>query len=164
MAVKELAKRAADLAAKYGPSVVARADQALGLATGGKPVTVANLAEYVKTPQQLSIATQALASAGVNVAEAMPDDLVGNDRVLAQIRASAARVIAGAQARYAAGSDQSLAQGPDGIAADYLRRQRVEAVLNTYGSQKNYFLCHPNGAVPAEDFVWHKTVILGQRF
>jgi len=158
MAVKELAKRGAELAMQYGPQAKAAAENALSRATGGKVSAMSQLDNYVTGPRQLSIATQAIASAGIPVDGIFTADLIGNDRVLNEIRQGAARILSKAQQRFDKMSDNTLDQGPDNTAADVLRKKRVEAVLAQYGSAVRYFLCHPNGGVPAADFAWYKAV------
>lgn len=161
MAVAVVAARAAQVAARYGPAVVARTQELLKQATANKVSTPAEVPAYVgNSPQRLKVATEALIRAGVRPDDVLPVDLVGQDKTLLAIRASAEAIVNSLQNRFQSGSDKTLQHGEAAIAADALRRKRVEAALGVYGSADRYFLCHPNGGIPAEDFVWYRAVIL----
>lgn len=163
MAVGAVATRAVAVAQKYGPQAVKAAEKALTKVTNGKVTSIGDVASYATDPRRLSVVTKSMAGVGIDLTEAFPADLIGTDNALIQIRNSAQRLLAGAQTRFEAGSDQSISQGVDSIAADIFRRKRVEAVLQTFGSETNYFLCVPTGGVPAEDFAWYKSVIQNNR-
>jgi hypothetical protein len=136
------------------------ANAALASVSGGKVKDVADIGNYVgNNPGRLKVASEALLRSGVMLGDVLPRDLVGTDQNLIAIRASAEKLVSNLQAQFLAGSDRSLVQGVDGAAADVLRKKRVKAVLGTYGSEENYFLCHPGGGVPAEDFAWYRAVI-----
>jgi hypothetical protein len=160
MAVTAVAQAAGRAAVKYAPVVYQKAQEALKAVTGGKEATPEAIAEYVgNSPQRLKIAAEALVRSGISPNDVLPSDLIGRDKTLQVIRLAADRIAQSMQQQFAAGSDKTLAQGEGGIAADALRRRRVEAALGVYGSATNYFLCHPNGGIPAEDFAWHRAVI-----
>lgn len=160
MAVAAVAARAGQLAVKYAPAVLRKAETALTAATAGKVQSPGQIASYVgSSPQRLAVAAQALVRSGVNPDDVIPQDLIGKDRTLANIRAGADRIAAELQAKFAAGSDRTLNQGESGIAADALRRKRVEVALSICGSAERYFLLVPSGGIPVEDFVWYRTVI-----
>jgi hypothetical protein len=155
-----VASRAAKAVGKYGPSVYETANAALASVSGGKVKDVADIGQYVgNNPGRLKVASEALLRSGVMLGDVLPRDLVGTDQNLIAIRASAEKLVSNLQAQFLAGSDRSLVQGVDGVAADVLRKKRVKAVLGTYGSEENYFLCHPGGGVPAEDFAWYRAVV-----
>lgn len=155
-----VANKAMKATTKYGPAVYEKANAALATVTGGKVKDVTDLGSYVgNNPGRLKVASEALLRSGVMLGDVLPRDLIGNDQNLIAIRASAEKLVSSLQAQFLAGSDRSLIQGVDGAAADVLRKKRVKAVLGTYGSEENYFLCHPGGGVPAEDFAWYRAVI-----
>jgi len=159
MAYAQVVQTAGQLATKYGPQVAELARKQLAKATGNK-ATPETLGSYLgNSPQRLKIATEAMALAGVNVNDLIPEDVAGNNRIFAQIRASAINLVGSMQARYDAGSDKTLSSGQDDIAKDELRRERVKAALRVFGSSKAYFLCIPNGGIPVEDFVWYERII-----
>lgn len=156
----QIALVGAEAASKYGPKVYELAKQQLRKVTGGKVKDVAQLAQYVgQSPQRLKIATEALVTAGVPADAVIPTDMIGENQVLARIRQSAQTLMGQMQSQYAAGSDKSLAGSSDDIARDVIRKKRVATALRIYGSAQAYFLVHPQGGIPAEDFVWFDRVI-----
>lgn len=155
----ELASRAAKATVRYAPAVIDKAEQALAKVSGGKVSKVTDLAGYVgSNPARLKVASEALLRSGIMLGDVLPRDLIGNDVQLMQIRQSAESLVKGLQGQYLQGSDRTLAQGQAAIAADVLRKKRVKAALSVYGSAETYFLCHPNGGIPAEDFAWYQAV------
>lgn len=155
----ELAKRAATATVRYAPAVIDKAEQALSKVSGGKVSKVTDLADYVgSNPARLKVASEALLRSGVMLGDVLPRDLIGNDVQLIQIRQSAEGLVRTLQGQYLQGSDRSLAQGQAAIAADVLRKKRVKAALGVYGNADTYFLCHPNGGIPAEDFAWYQAL------
>lgn len=164
MAVPTIAAQAARVAAQYAPAIRDAANRALAQATSGRAAVTDVVPKYVGAdPRRLSTVVQAMTTAGMSLRDLMPDDLIGDDAVLRSIRAQAAALVGGMQESYAKGSDRSLGGGASDTAADMLRRARVEAVFRVYGNEDVYFLCHPNGGVPADDFAWYKAVIRGNR-
>jgi hypothetical protein len=160
MAIPALAARAGQVAVKYAPVVYEKAKNALSAVTAGQVQAPEQIVSYVgNSPQRLKIAAEALVRSGVDVNDVLPRDLIGSDKTLQQIRSAADKIAGSLQAQFASGSDKTLNQGGEAIAADALRRTRVEAALSVYGSGKRYFLCHPNGGIPAEDFAWYDAVI-----
>jgi len=159
MAYAQVVQTAGQLAVKYGPQVAKLASESLAKATGNK-ATTETLGTYLgNSPQRLKIATEALVRAGVNVDDLIPADVVGQNRVFAQIRQSALGLVGNMQNRFQAGSDQTLSSGQDDIAKDELRKERVKTALRVFGSAKAYFLCIPNGGIPVDDFVWYERII-----
>jgi hypothetical protein len=160
MAVAAAAQAAARAAVKYAPAVYQKAKETLAAVSAGKVTLPENVASYVgNSPQRLKIAVDAMVRSGISPDDVLPRDLIGNDKTLAMIRGAADQLAKSLQTQYAAGSDKTLQQGEAAIAADALRRKRVEAALGVYGSGQNYFLCHPNGGIPAEDFAWYRAVV-----
>ena len=150
---------------RYGNEIIAEAETKLQSVTGGKVTSLSDVPNYIgKDPQRASIVAGAASAAGINPRDIIPDDVIGSNPVLAQVMAEAEATFVAMQNKYAAGSDRTLAgptRKPD-TANDVIRRRRVEAVLSVYDTEEKYFLCHPNGGVPVEDFVWYRTVILGR--
>lgn len=160
----DVARRAAEAAQKYAPAVVSTMNTTLDAVTGGKVKSANELGTYVgNNPARLKVATEAMLRSGINMGDVIPRDLVGNDKNMMAIRASAERLVSTLQQRFDAGSDKTLDQGVDNTVADLMRRKRVEAVRSVYGNEASYFLCHPNGGVPTSDFAWYDTVIRGRR-
>ena len=132
-------------------------------ATGGRVDDVAQVQQFIKTDAgKAKVVLEAAAVAGVPVNQLFPVGMVNANESMRYLSDSVEKLSLNMQKRFDRGSDSSLNQGPQGIAADVIRRQRVEAVLSVYRSKDAYFLCHPMGGVPAEDFVWYETVILGR--
>lgn len=164
MAIPAAAVAAARAAAKYGPAVLDQARAQLAKVTGGKVTDPANVAAYVgNSPQRMSVVAGAMVRSGFRVEDVLPADIVGEDKHLQQIRASAMEIVGRMQNQYAAGSDKSLQQSSSDIAADMLRVERVKTALNVFGSARAYTLCMPNGGIPADDFVWYDRVVRGVR-
>lgn len=157
--IAQAAKAAGEIAVKYGPKVYDMTKEALAKATNGKVTDPTQIASYVgNNAARFSVVAGALTTAGVAPSAIIPDDLAGQNPQLKQIRATIGKIAAGMRDVYDAGSDQSLVSGPDDTAKDVLRKQRVEAVLNVYGSADQYFLCHPKGGIPRSDFAWYKAM------
>lgn len=156
---------AGNLYDRYGNEVITLAESKLQNVTGGKVSSLRDVAQYVgKDPARASIVVGATSAAGINPRDVLPEDIVGSNPILRQIIAEAEDTVNAMRNKYAAGSDRTLAvagRAPD-TANDLIRRRRVEAVLSVYDTAEKYFLCHPNGGVPIEDFEWHRTVILGR--
>lgn len=160
MAIAQAAQLAVRGAVRYAPAIVDAAKRELSKVTNGKVNDITDLISYVGgNASRMKVATEALVRSGVKVDDILPVDVVGNDAQLQRIRASALTLVGSLQTRFAQGSDTTLAGPVDQIAKDALRKERVQTVLRVYGSQKAYFLCHPNGGVPPEDFVWYERVI-----
>lgn len=160
----DVAQRAAQAAQKYAPTVVSAVNSTLSTVTGGKVVDITGVSSYVgNNPSRLKVTTEAMLRAGVNMGDVIPRDLIGTDKNMMAIRASAERLVSTLQQRYDAGSDKTLDQGLDNTVIDLMRRKRVEAVRAVYGNESAYFLCHPNGGVSSGDFAWYDTVIRGRR-
>lgn len=158
--VKTIASRAKDVTLKYAPSVLNSVNEYLNKATGGKVTNVTDVTSYVgNDAARLRVTTEAMLRGGVAIDDILPKDLTGSNQQLTKLREVGLALVATLGSQYDRGSDKSLAQGPANIAADVLRKKRVRAVIDVYGTKENYFLCHPNGGVPVEDFVWYDQVI-----
>lgn len=157
MAVPQVAMAAGRAVMNAAPGVFAMAKEQLAKATNGKvtdpsPTAIAN---YIgNNSNRLTVVADGLIRAGVGVDEIFPADIVINDVNLKTMRDAASGLAARLASSYAAKSDRSLSQTPDQSVADLLRVKRVRAILSVYGSQEAYFLCHPNGGVPMEDFAY----------
>lgn len=162
MAVPAVAARLGQVAVKYAPQIQATASELLAKATNGRVTNVSELTKYVgNSPERMSIAANSLVRAGMSIDDVLPADLVGENVQLAKIREGALRLTGAFQNQLAAGSSKLITQTTDHIAADMFRRQAVEVALSVYGSANRYALCHPNGGIPVEDFVWYDRVVRG---
>jgi len=158
VALAPLAIRAGTVVAQYAPAVYDKAKSYLAAATSGKVAapTAQALAAYVGNSQQrLTVVGDALIRSGMSVNDVFPKDLIGSDQALMALRASAEKLAVSLRGQFDAGADKVVSgQSGDMIVADVIRVKRVKAVLSVYGSADNYFLCHPNGGVPAGDFAY----------
>lgn len=161
MAVAQIAAAAGRAAMNAAPTIVAAATEQVKKATGGKlkDLTPQAVVDYIgSNPQRLTVVADGLIRAGIAPDDIFPTDLVMNDVNMKSMRDAAAALAARLNASYAAKSDRSLSQSVDQSVADVLRVKRVMAILSVYGSAENYFLCHPNGGVPMEDFAYHQSM------
>lgn len=160
--LKTIAERAVNAAKNYSPAVVAAARAQLAKVTDGKVTDLRAVPGYVgDNPARLKIATEAMLTSGVMLGDVLPRNLILGDADLLKIRQSAEALVNQLRAKYAAGSDQTLAEDASvAIAADLLRKRRVRTALQIFGSATNYFLTNPNGGIPATDFDWYDRVIL----
>lgn len=141
------------VAVKYAPVVMDRAVEFTKKATNGKVQNIQDAVKYIgSSPNRLSVVAGAFARAGVAVDDIVPADLAGSNAQLAQIRSTLEATVGQMQNRYDSGADRTLGLGTDG---DIIRKERVQAALRIYGSERTYFLCHPNGGIPREDFAWY---------
>jgi hypothetical protein len=156
MPIPALAVAAGSAAVKYAPAVYDAAKSALSKATGNKVTDPANIATYVgNNASRMTVVADALIRSGVAVDDIFPHDLVQSNPNLRLMRDSALRLATTLKAQFDAGSDKIVKpQSSDEMAADVVRVKRVRAVLDVYGSAEKYFLCHPNGGVPATDFAY----------
>lgn len=154
MAIPLVASAAASAVAKYGPGSYEAAKNMLAKATNGKVSSPSQLVEYIgKSPQRLTVATDALVRAGASVDDIFPADVVRTNPTLMMMRNAAQELAVSLKAQFDAGADKVV--GPADVsdaAKDVIRISRVQAVIRIYGDEKTYFLCHPNGGVPAGDF------------
>lgn len=147
------------------PGLWEKTQSLLSNATGGKVSSVADIANYVGSSTNRSVVVaDALMGAGMHPNEVLPDDLIGSIPALQKAKERAMVRLGEMRVKYDAGSDHTLdaADPAKDLVDDMIRRRRVEAVLSVYGSESTYFLCHPNGGVPAADFVWYRKVIQGR--
>lgn len=148
-----LATGAVTAAKKYSPAVIAKAKSVLAAATGGAVTDVKQIPKYVGGDAgRLAIAAGALSRAGFHVDDLVNVDLAGQDANLAKIRARLLGEAETLQTRFDSGADTHLSQSVEG---DIIRKRRVAAALRVYGSEGTYFLCHPNGGIPRDDFAWY---------
>lgn len=154
MAIPLIASAAASAVAKYGPGAYEAAKTMLVKATNGKVSSPTQLVEYIgKSPQRLTVATDALVRSGSSVDEIFPVDIVRTNPTLMMMRNAAQELAVSLKGQFDAGADKVIgAASSDDAAKDVIRITRVQAVLRIYGDEKTYFLCHPNGGVPAGDF------------
>jgi hypothetical protein len=160
MAIPALAAAAARAAVQYGPAAYDMAKTALAKATNGKVTDPRQVTTYVgNSPQKMQVVADALIRSGTNPNDIFPQDIVQTQPALQAMRDGALRLAANLKQQFDAGSDRVLpGQTANDAAADIIRLQRVQAVLRVYGDEKTYFLCHPNGGVPASDFAYAKAV------
>lgn len=153
MAIAAIASNVARVTAKYAPQVVESAVELAKKATNGKVASLDSVEKYVgNSPQRLSVVTGALARAGISADDLVPADLAGTNAQLRQIRATLLATVGGMQQHYDSGADSTLNSGVEG---DIIRKERVQTALRIYGNERAYFLCHPNGGIPREDFAWY---------
>lgn len=159
MAVAQAAMMVSQQVTKYAPVVYDRGMKLVNKATSGRISKASDIADFVKgDARKLSVVAGALAAGGIAVDDIIPRDLAAVNPQLAQIRASVQSVAVNLRSRFDDGSDRTLGASAEDTARDLLRKQRVRAVLDVYGSPDTYFLCHPNGGVPREDFAWYKSM------
>jgi hypothetical protein len=160
MAIPALAAAAGRAAVQYGPAVYDMAKNALAKATNGKVSDPKDVASYVGgSPQKMTLVANALIRSGVNPNDIFPSDIVATQPALQAMREGAMRLAANLQQQFNAGADRVIpGQSANDAAADAIRLKRVRAVLEVYGNEEKYFLCHPNGGVPASDFAYYKMV------
>lgn len=152
-----------NLVDRYGDQVITVAENQLAKATNGNIRSPQAVPAYVGNDRSRAmVAVGALASAGIHPDHILPEDVVGQNPILAAIRQEAMNTFTRMQSQFNRGSDKTLQIAPSGIANDKIRRKRIEAVLAIYGTKEAYFLCHPNGGVPVEDFTWYDQVIRGR--
>lgn len=157
MAVPVIAQGVVTSATRYAPVVLDQARTLLQKATGSKVATIDAIPKYVgNSPERLAIVTGALARAGFAVNDLVPQDLVGMNPALQSIRATLVRTAGAMQSHFDSGADRTLNNDVEG---DIIRKKRVQVALRVYGSEEAYFLCHPNGGIPREDFAWFNAVI-----
>lgn len=156
MAIPQIAMAAGSAVAKYGPDVYKTASDLLKKATGGKVADMAQIVPYVgKSQQRLTVVADSLIRAGVPADAVFPADIARTQPALMAMREAAMRLGDALKAQFDAGADKVI-PGPSAVdaAADVIRVKRVNAVLEVYGTEERYFLCHPGGGVPAADFAY----------
>jgi len=156
----EIAAKAAAAARRYAPAVVDKAKSTLAQVTNNKVSDLNGLRSYVgDSPERLKVVSEALLHSGVMLGDVLPRDVIGTDVALVQIRNSAEKLIVNMRAQYEGSRDHTMDLTDDQIAADVIRKQRVRAALQIFGSETNYFILNPkNGAISANDFVWYNTL------
>lgn len=154
MAIPALAMAAGSAAVQYGPKAYDAAKALLAKATGGKVTDASQIVDYVgKSQQRLTVVADSLIRAGVPAESIFPSDVVQTQPQLKAMRQAALGLAATLKVQFDAGADKVLPGSTAAdAAADVIRIKRVNAVLEIYGSEDRYFLCHPNGGVPASDF------------
>jgi hypothetical protein len=165
MPVPVLAAGARTLLTRYSPQVMQAAKRALAQATSGKVTDAADIPKYVgSSSQRMTVVGDALVRSGVAPDEVFPLDIVQSNPQMMAARTAAMALGQQLAAQFAAGADKVVpGQSSTDIAADVIRLKRVKAVLSIYGSETNYFLCHPNGGVPPADFAYAKAVSIALR-
>jgi len=159
MAIAQAALVASQSVVKYAPKVYDKGMQLVSKATSGRIQKPSDIVDFVKgDPRKLSVVAGALAAGGVSVDDLVPKDLAAINPQLAQIRASVETVAMNMRGQFDRGSDSTVAASDLDTARDILRKQRVRAVLDVYGSAEKYFLCHPNGGIPRGDFAWFSSM------
>jgi hypothetical protein len=160
MAIPMVAAAAARAAVQYGPAAYQMAKNALAKATSGKVQDASAIVPYVgKSQQRLTVVADALVRSGVAPNDIFPQDIVATQPQLQMMRDAANRLAGSLKQQFDAGADRVIpAQSDSDAAGDIIRLERVRAVLQVYGSAKTYFLCHPNGGVPASDFAYYAAV------
>lgn len=152
-----VAQGAVALATKYGPGVVNSAKTMLVKATGGKVSALTDIPKYVgSSMSRMKIAGNALVRAGVNPADVYPDDIVGQNQRLLELRQEAEGIANGLRAQFEAGADHSLEGGS--IPQIVISLKRTKAALEVYGSEERYFLVNPKGGIPASEFALRRAV------
>lgn len=163
MAVAQAAVAIGNQVVKYAPQVYDYGMKQVEKATSGRVKKPSDIVDFVKQDaRKLSVVAGALATSGISPDDLIPKDLADLNPQLAQIRATIVSIAGNMRQQYDRGSDSIVAASDSDTARDILRKQRVQAVLNVYGSPEQYFLCHPNGGVPRADFAWYKS--MGFRF
>lgn len=160
MAIPALAAAAGRAAIRYAPTVYDAAKSALSKATSGKVTDPTQVATYIgNSPQRMTVVGDALIRSGVSVDDIFPMDIVKVQPNLMAMRQAAHALADRLGQQFSAGSDKVVpAQSSADMAADIIRIKRVNAVLDVYGSEERYFLCHPNGGVPPEDFAYKRAI------
>lgn len=159
----QIISKVVDLVKQNGPAVAEAVMKDLNNASGGKIKSYTDVVPYATDNRKLSIITKTAALNGVDIRQAFPTELLSSNAEYEALYNSAALLLKNMQSRYQRQEDETLRQGAEGIAKDIARKKRVQAVLNTYGHEDSYFLCHPNGGIPSEDFIWFRAVVLGER-
>lgn len=159
MAIAQAAAAAASAATKYAPQVYNAGMSLVAKATSGRVTEAKDIVPFVKgDARKLSVITGALAAGGMSANDLIPSDLAALNPQLTQIRATIEGIASNMRDRFDAGSDRTVGADESDTAKDLLRKQRVNAALDVYGSAEKYFLCHPNGGIPRSDFSWFKTM------
>jgi len=156
MAIPALAVAAGQAAVQYGPKAYDAAKALLAKATGGKVTDAAAIVPYVgKSQQRLTVVADSLIRAGVPAETIFPLDVVQTQPQLRAMREAAMSLANSLKAQFDNGADKVVPGATASeAAASVIRVKRVNAVLQVYGTEENYFLCHPNGGVPAADFAY----------
>lgn len=155
----DIARRAAEAAKKYAPEVIDRTKLALRQVTNGKVSSLDQVGSYVgNNPARMKVTTDAMLTSGIMLGDVLPRDVIGMDEQLQQIRRSAELLVDKLRTRFDSGSDKTLVTDESQIAADVLRKKRVQVALQIFGSPANYFLVNPNGGIPAQDFSWYASM------
>lgn len=160
MPLAQVAMAAGTAAVHYGPAVYDKAKQYLSKATNGKVSNASDIVNYVgKSNQRMTVVADSLIRAGVQVDGIFPADIAMIDPAMKAMKAAAQALAYSLSRQFEAGADKVIpAQSAPDAAADVIRLRRVKAVLSVYGSPETYFLCHPNGGVPASDFAFAQAV------
>jgi len=155
-AIASVANAARGAFSRFAPDLAAKAQEQLRKVTSGRVSTPADVIKYVgNNSSRLSVVTDALVRAGAPVDAIFPSDIVATDSALAEMRKAASELATKLQGQFdnGAGTDRVLpSASPMDAAADVFRIRRVKAALSIYGTEENYFLCHPSGGIPADDF------------
>lgn len=144
------------------PAVRAKAADLLRRATGGR-LTAASTPEDVtkfaaSNPGRFAVVAETMVKAGVAPSTMVSDDMVGSAAEMRMLREQLDKVAAGLRQRFDAGSASPYSPAMADITKAALAMRQVRAVLDVYGTRERYFLCHPNGGVPAESFVLYETM------
>lgn len=144
------------LARKYGPDVVQAVNSKLAQATSGKVADISAAPAYIgNDPRRARVVVEGVARAGVSMDDVLPAAWTANSPVYLQIRQSGEAILNQMRAKNQAGSDTTLGTNVADIAADMIRKRRVQTALRVYGDKESYFLCHPSGGIPEADFIWY---------
>lgn len=160
MAIPLAAAAAAQALQTYGPAVMEKAKSAVKAATSGRVTDVAKLPDYVgASPQRMAVMADALVRSGVRPDDIIPPDLAGTTPELKKIKDAAYALASKLQARFTAGADPTIVPAAaEQAAGDLLRVKRVQAALRVFGDEATYFLCNPNGGIPASDFAFFRSM------
>lgn len=149
--------KAGELAIKYGPAVADAALDIMEKSTNGKVRSTQDIAPYVgNNPSRAKVIVESMVKSGMRIDDVLPDDAMGDNSMLGEIKKDVRARFGQMQESYNRRSDRQL--GANDIPADVIRMRRVKAVMSVYGNEENYFLCHPDGGVPAEDFAFFKAM------
>lgn len=151
---------AASTAVQYAPAVYEKAKKLLRDATKSKVSAAADIVPYVgSNPQRLTVVADSLVRAGVDPNSIFPMDIVQVSPQLMKMRVAALALAQSLKAEFDAGEDKVL---PSKAAADAVgdafRLLRTQVAISVYGSERNYFLCHPTGGIPATDFAYARAM------
>lgn len=158
--IPALATNAISLAKTYGPQVYEQATKMLSQTTNGKVKSMSDVVSYVgKSQQRMTVVANTLIQSGMRADEVFPLDIVQAEPSLRLLREQAVRLGERMRSAYDAGADRTVPVAtPEDTVADVIRLRRAKVALEVFGSEERYFLCNPNGGIPAGDFAHLRSV------